>query len=140
MLSMDRLLGRATAWIALVAVALAVLFGGRSYAFCVPMQMVMSECCCEHAGDERDAKAPKVVRECCEKRSIDVLPGSTGHIAPPSLGDFAAIVPADPIPPPAFEAAASTWTRERRAYPARFIDARAGPHPPIYLLNRVFLI
>ncbi len=140
MKNMDRLLRRATAWLALAAFALAVLFGGRAYAFCVPMQRVMSECCCQHSGDDGDPRAPKVARECCEKRAIDVLPGSTGHVDPPALGDFAAIVPVEAALPSAAEQARTTWTRERRAFPKRLVDARAGPHPPLYLVNRAFLI
>ncbi len=134
------MLQRAAAWIALVAVALAVLFGGRVYAFCIPMQAVMSECCCQHRADDDDKSSPKVARQCCETRSIDTLPGSTAHTDPPTLDDFAAILPDELMAPRVVEDAGATWSRERRIYPKRLVDARAGPHPPLYLVNRAFLI
>lgn len=74
-------------------VALAVLFGGTFYRFCIPVGRTMEACCCDHLADDADATqgeaplAPPLARGvCCERRQLDALPiAAAGHqeAAPP---------------------------------------------------------
>lgn len=66
---LQRLVGAAVA----LAVVGSVALGGRSFAWCVPMQEVMARCC--HASSKTQTDAPAVIRaQCCETRVLPTLP------------------------------------------------------------------
>jgi hypothetical protein len=113
--------------IMVVAVALAALFGGRTYLFCRAMNRVMSEpaCCCSHAERPAPGQAAVDARpQCFEVRVVSGLVSFT-------IGSDLAVAPAGllgllPAVPP--EVASSAVVRDDGA---RAI--RAGPFSPAAL-------
>lgn len=107
--------------------------GGLSYVWCAPMARALLRSCCPSA--EQHHGGPSIEQPCCESH----------RVAP--LATFASHAPVDPWIGPApmvcllalavlFAAgAAPPATRVR----LRARQARAGPAPPLYLMNRSLL-
>jgi hypothetical protein len=127
-----RRLARGTTALAMgLAVALAVLGGGRAYVWCAPMAEARAHCCCPHAAAAHDA----IRVDCCDDRVTPSLPStergqaSTLAIAPPAL---VAVLALDLL----FGREAASDASHEHAIRA----ARAGPRERLHARASVYLI
>jgi hypothetical protein len=107
----------------LVSVALAAVFSGRTYIWCVPMQKVVEHACQEE--EDEGAEGPSV-HACCETHQVAELPHSAPRPELPSLPPTVVALASVP----AIVYAPRRWSlipvREARPM-ARYGPSRAGP-------------
>ncbi len=127
---------RAPAVVVAVALASALVFGGRSVLWCPWMQQVMKTDCC-HAKQAPKSDAPAFERaNCCETKVLPGVPASKDarDSAMPTVPFVALAVRSEPL-----------WRSDVPSLAARFVSpeergARAGPSVPIYVHNCAFLL
>ncbi|AKT40341.1 hypothetical protein [Chondromyces crocatus] len=116
-----------------VLVMASVLFAGRAYWWCAPMQQAMQQCCCVSTPDASVVVEPgeQTIRfACCDSKAIDTLPQA--HGAAPSLevppAAVFAVLPATVslTPPVRFTEA----LRDPLSIATRKDPIRAGPGRP----------
>lgn len=80
------------------AMAASVVLGGRTFAWCVPMQKAMARCCDAGATRPKDAAPAAIRSRCCETRVVPALPTASTESAElvvraPALAQIVALLP-----------------------------------------------